>query len=73
MDSQAETVASTIVEGLRINICGHMYIRWYHITTDKTKICMIIIMHTYISNVSYTSVYKNTAVFVIHIHLKEHN
>ena len=67
MDSQAETVASTIVEGLRINICGHMYIRWYHITTDKTKICMIIIMHT------YTSVYKNTAVFVIHIHLKEHN
>ena len=67
MDSQAETVASTIVEGLRINICGHMYIRWYHITTDKTKICMIIIMHT------YTAVYKNTAVFVIHIHLKEHN
>ena len=67
MDSQAETVASTIVEGLRINICGHMYIRWYHITTDKTKICMIIIMHT------YTSVYKNTAVFVIHIYLKEHN
>lgn len=47
MDSQVETVASTIVEGLRINICGHMYIRWYHIMTDKTKICMIIIMHTY--------------------------